>query len=80
MSYRRTMLKHPVSVKFLFFFLLPLCIGIGRTLVRPGLPPMSTFVTGQWMGYRQYAPFAPQTTINFGITVALPQLRSYWGR
>jgi len=60
--------------------MLPLSIGIGRTLVRPGLPPMSLFVTGQWMAYRQYAPIAPQTTINFGITVAFPQLRSYWGR
>ena len=59
--------------------MLPLSIGLGRTLVRPGLPPMSFFVTGQWMVYRQYAPIAPQTTINFGITVAFPQLRSYWG-
>ena len=59
---------------------LPLSIGLGRTLVRPGLPPMSLFITGQWMIYRQYAPIAPQTTINFGVTVAFPQLRSYWGR
>ena len=59
---------------------LPLSIGIGRTLVRPGLPPMSLFVTGQWMAYRQYAPFAPQTTINFGVTGSFPQLRSYWDR
>lgn len=60
--------------------MLPLSVGIGRTLVRPDLPPMSLFVTGQWMAYRQYAPYAPQTTINFGVTVAFPQLRSYWGR
>lgn len=60
--------------------MLPLSLGIGRTLVRPGLPPMSLFVTGQWMAYRQFAPIAPQTTINFGITVAFPELRSYWGR
>ncbi|HYK65869.1 MAG TPA: hypothetical protein VEY94_13055 [Patescibacteria group bacterium] len=60
--------------------MLPLSIGLGRTLVRPGLPPMSFFVTGQWMVYRQFAPIAPQTTINFGLTVAFPQLRSYWGR
>jgi hypothetical protein len=59
--------------------MLPLSIGIGRTLVRPNLPPMSLFITGEWMAYRQYAPIAPQTTINFGITVAFPQLRSYWG-
>jgi hypothetical protein len=58
---------------------LPLSVGVGRTFVRPGLPPMSFFVTGQWMAYRQFAPLAPQTTINFGMTMAFPQLRSYWG-
>jgi hypothetical protein len=60
--------------------MLPLSIGIGRTVVRPGLPPMSLFVTGQWMVYRQFAPVAPQTTINFGMTIAFPQLRNYWLR
>ena len=59
--------------------MLPLSAGIGRTLVRPGLPPMSLFVTGQWMVYRQFAPVAPQTTINFGMTIAFPQFRYYWG-
>jgi len=59
--------------------MLPLSLGLGRTLVRPGLPPMSLFVTGQWMVYRQFAPIAPQTTINFGLAVAFPQLRTYWG-
>jgi hypothetical protein len=58
--------------------MLPLSLGLGRTLVRPGLPPMSLFVTGQWMVYRQYAPIAPQTTINFGLTVAFPELRDWW--
>jgi hypothetical protein len=58
--------------------MLPLSLGIGRTLVRPGLPPMSLFVTGQWMAYRQFAPIAPQTTVNFGLTVAFPQLRDYF--
>jgi hypothetical protein len=52
--------------------MLPLSLGLGRTLVRPGLPPMSLFVTGQWMAYRQFAPVAPQTTIDFGLTVAFP--------
>jgi hypothetical protein len=58
--------------------MLPLSLGIGRTFVRPGLPPMSFFVTGQWMLYRQFAPVAPQTTINFGMTMAFPELRDYW--
>jgi len=59
---------------------LPLSLGIGRTLVRPGLPPMSFFVTGQWTAYRQFAPITAQTTINFGMTMGFPQLRNYWGR
>jgi hypothetical protein len=57
---------------------LPLCIGLGRVVVQPGLPPMSLFITGTWMAYRDYAPIAPQTTINFGATVAFPELRSIW--
>jgi hypothetical protein len=60
--------------------MLPLSLGLGRTVVHPGLPPMSLFVTGQWMVYRQFAPIAPQTTVNFGITMAFPGLRSYWGK
>jgi hypothetical protein len=58
---------------------LPLSMGLGRTLVHPGMPPMSFFITGQWMLYRQYSPLAAQTTVNFGITVAFPELRTYWG-
>jgi hypothetical protein len=58
--------------------MLPLSMGLGRTFVREGLPPMSVFATREWMLYRQYAPFAPQTTINFGMTVAFPQWRNYW--
>jgi hypothetical protein len=58
--------------------MLPLSLGVGRTFVRVGLPPISFFVTGQWMVYRQYAPIAPQTTINFGLTIAFPELRDWW--
>jgi hypothetical protein len=57
--------------------ILPLSLGIGRTFVRPGLPPMSFFVTGQWTAYRQFAPIAPQTTVNFGLTMAFPWLREW---
>jgi hypothetical protein len=60
--------------------LLPLSVGIGRTLLAADLPPMSLFVTGQWMAYRQFAPIAPQTTINFGLTVAFPEFRDYFVR
>ena len=41
---------------------------------------MSLFVTGQWMAYRQYAPIAPQTTINFGPTVAFPEFKDYFSQ
>jgi len=53
--------------------MLPLSFGIGRTFERPGLPPMNFFVTGQWMLHRQYALMAPQTTVNFGMSIAFPQ-------
>ena len=56
---------------------IPLSLGIGRTFVRLGLPPMSFFVTGQWTAYRRYAPVTPQTTINFGITVGFPEFTSW---
>jgi len=56
---------------------LPLSIGLGRTIVRPGLPPMSAFVGGQWIAYRQFAPIAPHTTINFGLTMAFPQFQPW---
>jgi hypothetical protein len=59
---------------------LPLCLGIGRTLVPAGFVPMSLFVTGQWMLYRQYAPVAPQTSVNFGLSLAFPQFMNFWGR
>jgi hypothetical protein len=60
--------------------MLPLSAGFGRTIVssNPAIPPMSAFITGEWMAYRQFAPVAEQTTINFGITVAFPRLRSFW--
>jgi hypothetical protein len=56
---------------------MPLSAGLGRTLVRPGLPPMSFFVTGQWTVYRQFAPITPQTTVNFGLVVAFPEFRDW---
>ncbi|HVN27978.1 MAG TPA: hypothetical protein VMT64_05795, partial [Candidatus Binataceae bacterium] len=56
---------------------IPLSLGVGRTVARPGLPLMSFFVTGQWMLYRQFASITPQTTVNFGFVVAFPQLRDF---
>jgi hypothetical protein len=56
---------------------MPLSLGLGDVIVRRNLPPLNFFVTGQWMVYRQFAPVSPQTTINFGVTVAFPEYR-YW--
>lgn len=56
---------------------LPLSLGIGDVIVRPGLPPLNFFVTGQWTVYRQFAPVAPQTGVNFGLIVAFPEYRPW---
>jgi len=56
---------------------LPLSLGIGKVMVRPELPPLNFYVSGQWMVYRQFAPVAPQTTVNFGLTVAFPEFRKW---
>jgi len=38
---------------------LPLSFGDGDVIVRPGLPPLNFYVTGQWTVYRKFAPIAP---------------------
>jgi hypothetical protein len=53
--------------------LLPLSLGLGRVMVRPGLPPMNFYVSVQWMAYHENAPIAPEWSINFGITIAFSQ-------
>jgi hypothetical protein len=55
----------------------PLSFGVGDVVVRPGLPPLNFYVSGQWMAYRQFAPAAPQTTVTFELTIAFPQLRKW---
>ena len=56
---------------------LPLSLGLGDVIVRPGLPPLNFYVTGQWTVYRQFAPVAPQTGVNFGLIVAFPQYKPW---
>jgi hypothetical protein len=56
---------------------LPLSFGIGYIRNREGFPPINLFVTGEWMAYRQFAPVAPQTTIRFGMTIAMPGWRPW---
>ena len=56
---------------------LPLSLGVGDVIVRPGLPPLNFFATGQWTVYRKFAPIAPQTGVNFGLIVAFPEFRKW---
>jgi hypothetical protein len=56
---------------------LPLSVGIGDVMVRPGLPPINFYVAGQWTAYRQYAPVTSQTSVVFGATIAFPELRQW---
>ena len=50
--------------------LLPLSLGVGRVMVRPGLPPLNFYVSAQWMAYHENTPIASQWSVNFGVTVA----------
>ena len=54
--------------------IIPISAGVGRVLVRPGLPPLNFYIAGQWMAYRQFAPIAPQNSVIFGLTVAWPEI------
>jgi hypothetical protein len=63
---------------------LPLSLGIGDVIVRPGLPPLNFYlpplnfyVTGQWTVYRKFAPIASQTGVNFGLIAAFPEFRKW---
>ena len=57
--------------------LIPVSFGVGRVLLREDLPPINTFVSGEWTAYRRNAPFAPEWTVRFGVTVAFPQWRPW---
>jgi len=56
---------------------LPLSFGIGYVLLRETWPVINVFVSGEWMAYRQFAPVAPQTSVNFGFSLAFPNLRPW---
>jgi len=56
---------------------IPISVGVGRVLVRPGLPPLNFYLAGQWTAYRQFAPITPQNSIVFGLTVAWPQVMNW---
>jgi hypothetical protein len=58
---------------------LPVSLGLGYVIPIEGSAPVNVYVTGEWMAYRQNAPFAPQTTVQVGVTVPLPQWTRWKG-
>lgn len=56
---------------------IPVSLGLGYVLLREDAPPLNLFVTGEWTAYRESAPVAPQTTVRFGVTVAIPNWRPW---
>lgn len=56
---------------------LPLSFGVGYVLLREDWPVINAYVSGEWMAYRQNAPVAPQTSVDFGVSVAFPELRPW---
>ena len=56
---------------------LPLSFGVGYVLLRENWPVINAYVSGEWMAYRQFAPVAPQTSVDFGLSVAFPDLRPW---
>ena len=55
--------------------LLPLSLGLGRVIVRPGLPPLNFYISGQWMAYHRNSPITSKWSVILGITIAFPQFR-----
>jgi hypothetical protein len=58
--------------------LLPLSLGVGRVMVRPDLPPLNFYVSGQWMAYHQNSPITSHWSVNFGVTIAFSQFGKRW--
>lgn len=56
---------------------IPLSLGVGYVLLHPDWPVLNFSVSGEWMAYRQNAPVAPQTSVNFGFSIAFPDLRPW---
>jgi hypothetical protein len=52
--------------------IVPVSLGLGYVMRRPGCPPMNIFTSGEWTVYRENAPVAPQFTLRLGITAAFP--------
>jgi hypothetical protein len=53
---------------------IPLCAGLGKVWKLEEGFAVDTSVSGEWMVYRQFSNQTEQTTINFQVTLLLPQL------
>jgi hypothetical protein len=56
---------------------IPLSLGVGYVLLRPDWPVLNFSVSGEWMAYRRNTTIAPQTSVNFGLSLAFPNLRPW---
>jgi len=54
---------------------LPLSLGVGQVMVRPGLPPLNFYVSAQWIAYHQNSPIASQWSANFWGDDRLPAVQ-----
>ncbi len=50
---------------------IPVSLGCGRVWKFAG-PEVNTWVSGEWMAYRQYAGITPMYTVRFGLTLLFP--------
>jgi hypothetical protein len=53
---------------------LPLSLGCGRVWKFEG-PELNTWVSGEWMAYRQYTNITPMYTVRFGATLLFPRFQ-----
>jgi len=50
---------------------IPISLGFGKVWKFEGLE-LNTWVSGEWMAYRQYAGITPMYTVRFGLTLLFP--------
>jgi hypothetical protein len=53
---------------------MPLSAGLGKTWNMISHYAVDTSVSGQWMLYRQFSNRADQFTLNFTVTLLMPEL------
>jgi len=53
---------------------IPISLGFGRVWKFEG-PELNTWVSGEWMAYRQYTNITPMYTVRFGVTLLFPHFQ-----